>query len=138
MPEPPSVAPVALLFPRVTVVVVAGAFPEAGLVVVTELDSAHPLRALPEVQVRDEQPRRTAVLGLEGLAVEFIGDPGAATRHILQGKVGRVAAVAPRRDVLALGLNPAKERVERHSRPRGIELGPLGNAMDVNGERLRR
>ena len=57
-----SVAPIALLLPGVAVVVVAVALPEAGLVVVVEPMPAHPLGALPEVQVRDEQPRRPAVL----------------------------------------------------------------------------
>ena len=65
-----SVAPVALLPPRVAVVVVAVGLPEAGLVGArVSVQPAHPLGALPEVQVRDEQPRRAAVLGLERLAV---------------------------------------------------------------------
>ena len=58
-----SVAPVPLLPPRVAVVVVAVALPEAGLVLQRQRQAADPLRALPEVQVRDEQPRRAAVLG---------------------------------------------------------------------------
>src|SRR5262249_29544409 len=49
-----SVAAVALLFPRVSVHVVAVRFPEARLVVVAELEAAYPLGALPEVQVWDE------------------------------------------------------------------------------------
>src|SRR5271166_2077947 len=47
-----SVALVALLEPRVAVVVVAVDLPEARLVVVQQTQPGHPLRALPEVQVR--------------------------------------------------------------------------------------
>src|SRR5215212_3451825 len=64
-----SVAPVALLAPGVPVVVVAQGLPEAGDVVGGELQAPHPLGALPEVQVRHQQPRRAAVLGLQGLSI---------------------------------------------------------------------
>ena len=89
-----SVARVPLLEPWVAVVVVAVALPEARLVVVAQLQPAHPLRALPEVEVRHEQPRRAAVLGLERLAVVAVRDPGLAARDVLQREVRRVAAVA--------------------------------------------
>src|ERR671930_1388522 len=49
-----SVAPEALLLPGVAVVVVAEAFPEAGLVLVQQLDPADPPGALPQVQMRDQ------------------------------------------------------------------------------------
>src|SRR3954454_21473413 len=66
-PAPRSVAPVPLLQPRVAAKVVAVRLPEAGLVLVPELEAAHPLGALPEVEVRDEQPCRAAVLRVEWL-----------------------------------------------------------------------
>src|SRR3954451_9471230 len=40
-------------------------------------------RALPEVQVRDEQTRRPAVLGVEWLVVELVRHPGLATANVL-------------------------------------------------------
>src|SRR5215207_2753162 len=60
-----SVAPVALLTPGIAVVVVAERLPEARLVGLDDLELGHPLGALPEVQVRDEQPCGATVLGLE-------------------------------------------------------------------------
>ena len=63
----------ALFLPRVGVVVVAVALPEPEDVVVEELEAADPLRALPEIALGDEQPERPAVLGLERLAVERVG-----------------------------------------------------------------
>src|SRR3712207_5302730 len=78
------VAPVALLAPGVPVVVVAQRLPEAGDVVGGELQAPHPLGALPEVQVRAEQARRAAVLGLEGRPLVGEGDPRLAAGDLLQ------------------------------------------------------
>src|SRR5919108_2429772 len=49
------VAAVPLFPPRVAVEVVAVGLPEPGLVVLAELEAAHPLGALPEVEVRDQE-----------------------------------------------------------------------------------
>ena len=57
-----SVTLVPLLEPGVTPVVVAVDLPEARLVMVQQPQAGHPLGALPEVQVRHEQPGRAAVL----------------------------------------------------------------------------
>ena len=65
-----------------------------------QTQAAHPLGALPEVEVRDEQARRAAVLRLERLAVVAERDPRLAARDVLERQVGRVAAVAERDDVL--------------------------------------
>src|ERR671917_1124633 len=62
-----SVPPVALLAPGVAVVVVTQRLPEAGYVVGSELQPPHPLGALPEIQVRHQQTRRSSVLWLQGL-----------------------------------------------------------------------
>src|SRR3569833_2662826 len=64
-----SVIGVPLLPPGVAVDVVAAQLPEPGLVARGELQALHPLGRLPEVEVRDQQPRRTAVVGLERRAV---------------------------------------------------------------------
>src|SRR5687767_15137615 len=77
------VSPVALLAPGVAVVVVTQGLPEAGDVVGGELQPPHPLRALPEVQVRHEQARRSSVLGLEWGAVVCVGHPRLASRDVL-------------------------------------------------------
>src|SRR5215468_12759790 len=63
--ESSLVTVVPLLAPRVAVVVIAVRFPESGLIAIDETQLSHPLRALPEVEVRYEEPRGAAVLGLE-------------------------------------------------------------------------
>src|SRR5262249_60356889 len=75
------VAPIPLFLPRITAVVVAVGLPEPGLVVVEELQPANPLGALPEVEVRDEQPGGTTVHRLERLAVGFVPHPSRAPGH---------------------------------------------------------
>src|SRR5688572_20248566 len=81
--------PVPLFAPGVAVEVVAVLLPEAGLVVLHHREAAHPLRALPEVEVRHEQTRGAAVLGIEVLAVELERDPRLAVEEILERDVGR-------------------------------------------------
>src|SRR3954447_19072755 len=128
-PAPRSVSLVTLLFPGIAVVVVAIGLPEPGLVVVAQLEAADPLRALPEVQMWDQKPRRAAVLGLERLAPVLVGDPRPAAGQVLEWQVGRVAAVTPRGDVAGLGVDAFEQRVDRHPGPGAVELGPLGDAV---------
>src|SRR5690348_256205 len=70
-----SVALITLFKPRVSTVVVAERLPEAGLVGLGEVQASDPLRALPEVQVWDEQAGGPSVLGLEVVAVVAVDDP---------------------------------------------------------------
>ena len=54
---------------------VADALPEPRLVLAGEPQTPQPLGTLPEVQVRDQQSGRAAVLGLQGFVLEAIGHP---------------------------------------------------------------
>ena len=83
----PSIPLVPLLAPWVAVVVVAKLLPEAGGVLQHQVDAAHPLGGLPEVQVGDQQSGRSTVLGRKCLSVVLIGDPGVAVEQILQRQV---------------------------------------------------
>src|SRR5919107_849342 len=98
-----SVALIALLLPRVAVVVVAGCLPEARTVLDEEVQAANPLGALPEVQVGNQKSGRAAVLRLERLAVELVDDPGPPVGHVFERQVGPITVVAPSADVLGLG-----------------------------------
>ena len=118
--------------------VVAVLLPEAGLVLVAQLEPAHPLGALPEVEVRHEQPRRAAVLGLERLAVVGEGDPRLAAGQVLERQVRRVAAVAEREHVLGVVLDRLEQRVDRDAFPDRVELRPLRDAVDVARDLLAR
>src|SRR5215207_2215245 len=87
-----SVALVALLAPGVATVVVAELLPEAGLVALEQRQPAHPFGALPEVEVRHEQPRGPSVLGVQRRAVVVERHPRLAPGDVLQRQVRRVAA----------------------------------------------
>src|SRR5207245_7687063 len=84
---PLAVPPVALFFPRVTPVVIAIPFPEPRLVARRELDPPKPLRALPGVEPRDDEPRRRAMLRGERLAVRAKSDEAIVALRELDGRV---------------------------------------------------
>src|SRR4051794_40959844 len=88
-----SVALVALFEPGVAAVVVAVLFPEAGFVVVEHPQPGDELRALPEVEVRHDEPRRSAVLTREWLPVDLPRDPRFPPGDVGQRQIGRVAGV---------------------------------------------
>src|SRR5690349_1937310 len=58
-----------LFAPRIAANVVTILFPEPGMFVAQEFQSAHPLRALPEIEARHHQPAGRAVVGRERAAV---------------------------------------------------------------------
>src|SRR6516225_3341630 len=133
-----SVSRVALFLPWVSVVVVAVCLPEAGLVGRLEPEAPYPLGALPEVVLRDEHARGAAVLGRERLTSVGEDHPGLAARDVLERQVGRVAAVRVLGHELGCSLDPFEERVDRDASPDGVELRPLGHAVDVADDLLAR
>src|SRR5262249_444978 len=132
-----SVSLVALFQPWITVIVVAVAFPEPGFVVAGERQPSNPLRALPEIQMWNEEPCRPTVLGVERAVVVLVRYPGLPIGDVLEREVRRIAPVAPRGQILRLGAGALQQRVDRHSAPGGVELRPLGHAMDVHRGGLR-
>src|SRR5689334_17241237 len=94
-----SVTGVPLLLPRVAPRVIAVLLPEPGFVVVEDPQPRDPLGALPEVQMRHQQPRRTAVLGGQRFAVELPGEPRPSTGQVRQWQVRGVPGVRVRDDM---------------------------------------
>src|SRR5262245_8045365 len=132
-----SVAVIALLTPGVSVDVVAEGLPEARLIVLHEAQPADPLSRLPEVEVRDQETRRAAVLRRQRLAIEPGRYQALAIKQVLERQVGRVPAVAVRHEVGRWRLVEAyrrKQVVDRDPLPDGPELAPLGHAVDVDRE----
>jgi len=126
---PRSVAGVPLFLPRISVEVVAVRLPDPGSSSSRSSRPAHPLRALPEVQMRDKQARGPPVLGVEGLAVVGEGHPRLPAGQILDRQVGRVAAVAERERVRRVMVEAVEERVDGDALPRRVELRPPRDAV---------
>src|SRR5207302_5977114 len=128
-----SVTLIALFEPRVAPVVVAVLLPKPRLVVVEELQPGHPLGALPEVEVGDEQPGRTTVLDRKGPPVVAPYDPRLAIGHVGQGQVGGVARVPNGQDVCRGRQRPGQgqQGVDRHAPEADTQLGPGGDAVNV-------
>src|SRR5262245_21205146 len=72
------------------------------------------------------------MLGWQRRAIVAVDDPGFVVRHVGERKIGEIAAIAESQYIGCLWLGGAQDRVERDPRPPGIELRPLGNAVDVN------
>src|SRR5215472_6357938 len=89
-----SVIRVSLLTPRIAVNVVPAQLPEAGLVLLRELKPIHPLRRLPEVEMRHEQARRPTVVARQRLAFVLERDHRLPRREVRERHVGGVSVVA--------------------------------------------
>src|SRR5690242_9981902 len=89
----------AFFLPRIGVVVVAVALPEAELIVIEELETADPLGALPEIPLRYEQAERVTMFGLERLAVEGVGEEHVVVVEDLDRQVRGVALLGMTDDV---------------------------------------
>src|SRR2546430_12990737 len=99
--------------------VIAELFPEPGLVFLHEAKATDPLGALPEIEMRHDQPRRPAVHRLERLVAEPGGDERLPLRRLVQRNIRRVAAIAVRHYVLAgrLHLDYLRQRVNTDAPP---------------------
>src|SRR5271170_7208627 len=131
-----SVSLVALLTPRISVVVISERLPETRLVVIEKLETPYPFGALPKIQVRNKQPGRPTMFGGELLTVELKGDPGLPVAQVSDGKVCRVVGLGEREDVPRVAIDSREEYVERHAGPLRAQLRPFGHATDVNGRVL--
>src|SRR2546422_29394 len=134
------IAAIALFLPWIPVVVVAERLPESGTVLVHESQAAHPLGALPEVEMRHDDSRGAAVLGRERLAVVVERHEGLPIHDVGDGDVRGVAAVRESRDEPRLGieLDVLEKDVEADATPFRVELRPRRYARDVDDEVLRR
>ena len=112
--------------------------PEARLVVLAQLEPAHPLGALPEVEVRDEQARGASVLVLQRIAVVVVDDPGLPVGDVLDGEIRRVPPVAEREQVRGVVVYLGEKRVDGDALPGCVELRPAGDAVDVDRDGLAR
>src|SRR5262245_6825010 len=112
-----SGACVALFSPWVPIHVIAVGLPETRLIRITQAEAAPPLGALPEVQVRHQQPRGAAVLGLKWPAVIAECHPRLAAGDVLEWQVRGVAAVTERHDVRGILPGLVQQRVHRYAPP---------------------
>src|SRR5665213_1294032 len=122
-----------LLFPGVTVDVVPAQLPEAGFIALRELQRVDPLRGLPEIEMRDEQPGGAAMIWGNWLPLVARRHHALLAGEILEGHVGGVTVegvgqrVAGRRAEAGVG----QDRLDRNACPVRIELAPLGHAVDI-------
>ena len=78
------------------------------------------------------------MLRRQRLTVELIDNPRLVAGDVIEWKVGRVAAVGEDRRELRGGIDAVHQLVDGDALPYGVELRPLGHAVDVLGHGLRR
>src|SRR5215213_6444316 len=74
-------------------IVIASRFPEARLVLFHQANAAHPLGALPKIQVRHHHPGRATMFWCKGFIIIFQSDKGLTVDHIRERYVGSVASI---------------------------------------------
>src|SRR6202140_2225647 len=124
----------ALLAPGVAIDVVAAELPEAGLIAFGELQGVQPLRRFPEIKMRYEKARRAAMVGRNRRVLIGQRDHRLLSGKVLQRHVGAVALEAMGEQVGCWRFadpGVGKEIVDGDSGPVGVELAPLGDAVDV-------
>src|SRR6516225_8986743 len=125
-----------LFLPRIAAHVIAPVFPflpEAGPVLVHQLDSADPLGAFPGVKPRHDQAQRIAVVWLQGLAVVLPGKEAILAEEIVQRQVGREPLLAVDHDVRRFQqhLYGAENRSRRDAFPDVTQLAPARDTVHV-------
>jgi hypothetical protein len=65
-----------------------------------------------------------------------IDNPGPATGHVREGKIGGIASVAEGKHRGSIRVDTLLKGVDRHTVPMCIERRPMGDAVDVDGDRL--
>ena len=112
---------------------VAVLLPEAGHVLIDQREAPYPLRALPEIQVRHQQPGGPAVLGHEPLPVPLERDEVVRAIEIRQRQVGGEPLLGAYEAVVRVGFHPRafQQELHRHALERIVEPAPARDAMDV-------
>src|SRR5208282_613116 len=133
-------SPVALLAPRVAVIVIAAHLPEARAVLGGKLDALQPLGTLPEIEPGNDHAHRTAVLAAQGLALPARGEKHVAACELGERHVGGVAVVALEDDVPGLGLGSGERQdvLGTHPLPTVVVARPGGHAMNVGARAATR
>src|SRR2546425_2541362 len=135
-----SAASVPLFGPRIAVHVIAVLLPESRQVVVQQLEASYPLRALPEVEMRHEQPGGPAVLRREPFPGPRECDEVLRPVQVRERQVRREALLGDDKTKLRrrFETGPLEQRLHGHALECVIQSAPGGHAMDIADYRLSR
>ncbi len=127
---------IALLFPGVTVSVIAVALPEAGTVVVEEHEAANPLHTFPGVEMRDNKTNRSTVIDGKGLTIVFEGEEDIGTLEVLEGNVGAIAFFGLDEGECGSWFqgDAFQNLGEKDAFPEIVEAAPAGHTVKIAGD----
>jgi hypothetical protein len=111
---------------------IAQGLPETQALLLLDPKSHDPLRALPEIQMRDDEPGGRAVFGFQGLIVGLIGDERLVVDEVGDRQVRRLEAVGVGGDERRLGVqfNGLEQGVDADALPLHTQLGPVRDAAE--------
>ena len=110
--------------------------PEAGRIHVEEFERPHPLGALPEVELGNDQAAGAAVVGFQVPAVVLQRQQRVVIHQLLEGEVGGVIRVGVDhdRDRLRLDAHVLQQLSDVNPLPAIVQQGPVRDAVDIRGD----
>lgn len=129
LPEP-------FFLPRIGAVAVAVDFPKTRFILCEEFEATYPLGSLPCVTLRSEDPHRSAVFGLERLAVHRVYKHRVFIGHPLEREVRRVTSVRVLENKLRFRFHfdGLDEIPEHDAFPFIVKPAPVCNTVEVGPE----
>jgi len=106
----PSIVEITLFEPGIGAVVIAVNLPVPRRVLGRELDPLQPLRAFPEVEMRDDEANRPAVFPRQRLTLPCVRHDAVFGGEILQSDIRRVVIVAVQNDEVSFRLSSGRRR----------------------------
>src|SRR5262249_14445347 len=106
-------------------IVIPERLPKTRLILVEQSETANPLGARPEVEVRNQQSRGAAVLGSERLSFIGIDHPRLPTRDVFHRKIRSVATITKGNYVFSMVIDLCQQCIDRDPLPICVQFGPL-------------
>src|SRR5215213_4592027 len=131
---PNLIIPIPLFFPWIGMVVIASRFPEARLVLFHQANAAHPLSALPKIQVRYHHPGRATMFWRKRFPIIFQSDKGLTVDHIRERYVCGVASIAKGSDEQGVPIQVSmfEQCIKADALPLHVEMSPLGDTGNIH------
>src|SRR5215471_5200931 len=98
-------------------IVIPKRLPETRFILVEQSETANPLGAFPEVEMRNQQSRRAAMLGIERLSFIGIRYPRLPTHELFHRKIRSVTTITKGHYVLGMVIDLCQECIDRDTFP---------------------
>ena len=121
-------------------VMIAQRFPEASFIFLHQANAAHPLRALPEIQMWHDHPRGSTMFRCEWSIIVLERNERLTIDDVRERHVGRVPPVTEGRNKhrFPIQFRMFKQGIQTNAFPLHIEVSPFRDAGNVHHILLHR